>query len=47
MLDKKEFSVRRVDQLQLDLINNRPLKRINRIARGKLDIIMYHNALIS
>lgn len=38
MLDKKEFSVRRVDQIQLDLINNRPLKRINRVARGTLKI---------
>lgn len=35
LLSKKEFSVRRVDQIQLDLINNRPIKRINRIARGK------------
>lgn len=39
LLDKKEFSVRRVDQMQLDLINNRPLKRINRIARGTYSII--------
>jgi hypothetical protein len=34
ILNEKEFLVRRVDQIQLDLINNRPIKRINRIARG-------------
>lgn len=42
LLQKKEFYVRRVDQVQLDLINNRSVKRINRIARstGKQKIYM-------
>lgn len=35
LLEKREFSVRRVDQIQMDMINKRPLKRITRIARGK------------
>lgn len=34
LLEKREFSVRRVDQIQMDMINKRPLKRITRIARG-------------
>lgn len=34
LLEKREFSVRRVDQIQMDMINKRPLKRIIRIARG-------------
>ena len=36
LLEKREFSVRRVDQIQLDMINKRPLKRITRIARGNI-----------
>lgn len=35
LLDGKEFSVRRVDQVQMDHINNRPIRKITRIARGK------------
>ena len=34
LLDKNEFSIRRVDQIKFDLINNRPTKRTNRIARN-------------
>ena len=36
LLEGKEFSVRRIDQIQMDLINNRPIKKISRIARGIL-----------
>ena len=36
LLEKREFSVRRVDQIQLDMINKRPLKRISRVARGNI-----------
>jgi hypothetical protein len=34
LLNGKDFSVRRVDQIQMDLINNRPQKRITRQATG-------------
>lgn len=34
LLEGKEFSVRRVDLIQMDHINNRPVKKITRIARG-------------
>ena len=42
-LDKKEFSVRRVDQIQMDLINNRPIRRSHNIASGINDfrILMF------
>ena len=38
LLNGKEFSVRRVDQIQMDLINNRPVKRITRQANGNSDL---------
>lgn len=36
LLEKREFSVRRVDQIQMDMINKRSQKRIIRIARGTI-----------